>query len=100
MAAAIASESQTIFDILNLWSVFKHGGPRPPSDPFRFYQCTPLAEKPSYRCSPTQPPFPLKETADQRTVPIKALWPQAIDPMFLAYELGAQVVISSRQGAT
>jgi hypothetical protein len=97
MAAALASESQTIFDILNLWSVFKQGGPRPPSKPFRFYQCTPrtgaAVEKPSYRCSPTQPPFPLKETANQRTVPIKALWPQGLDPIFLSYELGAPVSI-------
>jgi len=97
MAVALASESQTIFDILNLWSK----GPQGPSnESHRFYMCTPrletTAEKPSYRCTPTEPPFPLKKTKDERKVPIKALWPQALEPLFLAYELGAPAMIEEK----
>ena len=94
---SITTETQSIFDILNLWSVFRQGPP-PPNETRRFYRCVPraeqMAEKPSYRCTPTQLPFPLKGTAEQRNVVIKALWPQAIDPLFLSYELGAPVEIT------
>jgi hypothetical protein len=99
MAAALASEAQSIFDILNLWSVFRQGAP-PPNESRRYYTCTPrteaTVEKPSYKCTQVSPPLPLKESGAERTVVVKALWPQAIDPMFLSYELSAPAMIQGR----